>query len=98
MGKRDFFSFNDVSRAECQAILDLALRMKSGEYTDRPLAGQTLALIFAKSSTRTRVSFEVGARQLGADALSLDRATSSSAAASRSPTRRACCRATSTAS
>ena len=71
MGKRDFLSFNDVSRAECQALLDLALRMKSGEYTDRPLQGQTVALIFAKSSTRTRVSFEVGARQLGADALFL---------------------------
>ena len=71
MGKRDFLSFGDVSRAECQAILDLALRMKSGGYTDRPLTGQTLALIFAKSSTRTRVSFEVGARQLGADALFL---------------------------
>ena len=71
MGKRDFLCFNDVSRAECQALLDLALRMKSGEYVARPLAGQTLALIFAKSSTRTRVSFEVGARQLGADALFL---------------------------
>ena len=71
MGKRDFLSFNDVSRVECQAILDLAVRMKSGEYTEHPLAGQTLALIFAKSSTRTRVSFEVGARQLGADALFL---------------------------
>jgi ornithine carbamoyltransferase len=71
MGKRDFLSFNDVSRAECQALLDLALRMKSGEYAERPLQGQTLALIFAKSSTRTRVSFEVGARQLGADALFL---------------------------
>lgn len=71
MPKRDFLSFNDVSRAECQGILDLALRMKSGEYAARPLAGQILALLFAKSSTRTRVSFEVGARQLGADALFL---------------------------
>jgi ornithine carbamoyltransferase len=71
MGKRDFLSFNDVSRAECQGLLDLALRMKSGDYTARPLTGQTLALIFAKRSTRTRVSFEVGARELGADALFL---------------------------
>jgi ornithine carbamoyltransferase len=69
--KRDFLSFNDVSRAEAQSLLDLALRMKSGEYADRPLTGRTIALIFAKSSTRTRVSFEVGARQLGADALFL---------------------------
>ncbi|HEY3933596.1 MAG TPA: ornithine carbamoyltransferase [Gemmatimonadales bacterium] len=71
MGKRDFLSFNDVTRDECQALLDLALRMKSGEYRDRPLAGQSIALIFAKSSTRTRVSFEVGARQLGAEPLFL---------------------------
>ena len=71
MGKRDFLSFNDLTRAECESILDTAARMKSGEYTARPLAGQTIALIFAKSSTRTRVSFEVGARQLGADALFL---------------------------
>ena len=71
MGKRDFLSANDLTRTECQALLDTAIRMKSGDYTDRPLAGQTLALIFAKSSTRTRVSFEVGARQLGAAALFL---------------------------
>jgi ornithine carbamoyltransferase len=71
MGKRDFLSFNDLTRPECQALLDLAVRMKSGDYTDRPLVGQSIALIFAKSSTRTRVSFEVGARQLGADPLFL---------------------------
>ena len=71
MGKRDFLSFNDLTRPECQALLDTAIRMKSGGYSDRPLAGQTIVLIFAKSSTRTRVSFEVGARQLGADALFL---------------------------
>src|SRR5580698_3446113 len=71
MGKRDFLSFNDLTRAECEALLQTAIRMKSGVYTDQPLAGQTIALIFAKSSTRTRVSFEVGARQLGANALFL---------------------------
>jgi ornithine carbamoyltransferase len=71
MGKRDFLSFNNVTRAECQALLDLALQMKSGAYIDRPLQGQSIALIFAKSSTRTRVSFEVGARQLGAEPLFL---------------------------
>jgi ornithine carbamoyltransferase len=74
MGKRDFLSFGDLTRAECSALLDTAIRMKSGGYVDRPLTGQTLALIFAKSSTRTRVSFEVGARQLGADALFLSTA------------------------
>jgi len=71
MPKRDFLSFADLSRAECQALLDTAARMKSGAYTERPLAGKSLAMIFAKSSTRTRVSFEVGAKQLGGDALFL---------------------------
>ena len=71
MTKRDFLSFNDFSRAEGLALLDLAAAMKSGAYTARPLAGKQVALIFAKSSTRTRVSFEVGTKQLGGDALFL---------------------------
>jgi ornithine carbamoyltransferase len=45
--------------------------MRKGEYTRKSLAGQTLAMIFMKSSTRTRVSFEVGTYQLGGHALFL---------------------------
>lgn len=45
--------------------------MKSGAYRDKPLAGKTLGMIFTKSSTRTRVSFEVGTFQLGGHALFL---------------------------
>ena len=71
MGKRDFLSFDDISRQDCLGLLDLAGRMKSGSYRDLPLKGKSLAMIFAKSSTRTRVSFEVGTRQLGGDALFL---------------------------
>jgi ornithine carbamoyltransferase len=52
-------------------LYENAAAMKSGEYTDRPLEGKTLALIFAKSSTRTRVSFEVGTYQLGGHGLFL---------------------------
>jgi ornithine carbamoyltransferase len=68
---RHFLSIPDLSKAELTALLDLADKMRKGEYKDRPLAGKTLAMIFAKSSTRTRVSFEVGMYQLGGHALFL---------------------------
>ncbi len=71
MPKRDFLSNADLSRDETLALLDRAARLKSGEDRPKPLLGKTLGLIFAKSSTRTRVSFEIGARQLGGDALFL---------------------------
>ena len=71
MAKRDFLTIPDFSRDEILALLDLALKMKRGEYRGRPLEGKTLGMIFAKSSTRTRVSFEVGTHQLGGHALFL---------------------------
>jgi ornithine carbamoyltransferase len=71
MPKRDFLAIPDFSRAEIAALFELAARMKSGVYRDKPLAGKTLGMIFTKSSTRTRVSFEVGAYELGGHALFL---------------------------
>jgi ornithine carbamoyltransferase len=68
---RHFLAIPDFSRSELLAVFDLAARMKRGEYREKPLAGKTLGMIFAKSSTRTRVSFEVGAYQLGGHALFL---------------------------
>jgi ornithine carbamoyltransferase len=68
---RDFLAIPDLSRAELDFLFGLAERMRRGEYTARPLAGKSLAMIFMKSSTRTRVSFEVGAWQLGGHALFL---------------------------
>src|SRR5207245_882111 len=65
MAKRDFLAIADFTRDEIRSLFDLAERMKKGAYREAPLAGKTLAMIFAKSSTRTRVSFEVGAYQLG---------------------------------
>jgi ornithine carbamoyltransferase len=68
---RHFLQIPDFDRDELYQVLDLAARMKRGDYADRPLAGKTLAMIFTKSSTRTRVSFEVGTYQLGGHALFL---------------------------
>jgi ornithine carbamoyltransferase len=68
---RHFLAIPDFTKAELLAVFDLAARMKRGDYREKPLAGKTLGMIFAKSSTRTRVSFEVGAFQLGGHALFL---------------------------
>ena len=68
---RDFLAIPDFSRAELLALFDLAERMRRGEYDRKPLKGKTLAMIFMKASTRTRVSFEVGTYQLGGHALFL---------------------------
>lgn len=69
--KRDFLETPDFETDELYELLRLAARMKASEYADRPLAGKTLGMIFEKSSTRTRVSFEVGTYQLGGHALFL---------------------------
>jgi ornithine carbamoyltransferase len=71
MAKRDFLAVTDLTRDEIVRLFDLAGRMKAGRYKETPLGGKTLAMIFAKSSTRTRVSFEVGTYQLGGHALFL---------------------------
>ena len=71
MPKRDYLIFSDFTKAQVDDLFALANRMKSGRYTEKPLSGKTLAMIFAKSSTRTRVSFEVGTYQLGGHALFL---------------------------
>jgi len=68
---RHFTQIPDFSRDELLATLELAARLKRGQGPHRPLNGKSLAMIFTKSSTRTRVSFEVGTFQLGGHALFL---------------------------
>jgi ornithine carbamoyltransferase len=68
---RDFLAIPDFSRHELDALFHLAEEMRSGRYDKKPLAGKSLAMIFMKSSTRTRVSFEVGTFDLGGHALFL---------------------------
>ncbi len=72
MAHKDFISIHDYTADEVAAIFDLAKDIKKDPGTFRnELAGQTLGMIFEKSSTRTRVSFEVGMFQLGGHALFL---------------------------
>ena len=63
-------SVTDI-KDDVKYILDLASKIKAGEVEDKPLEGKTLAMIFQKSSTRTRVSFDVGMYQLGGRAILL---------------------------
>ena len=72
--KTDLLKLLDLSREEIVEILDTADQMKYSQKHDIPhehLKGKTLAMIFEKNSTRTRVSFEVGMYQLGGHALFL---------------------------
>ena len=72
MKHKDLISIHDLSAADVAQIFDVARKMKKNprRYA-KALEGQTLAMIFEKSSTRTRVSFEVGMYQLGGHALFL---------------------------
>jgi len=72
MRHKDFIEIHDYSADEVREIFEIARDMKSNPKKYRgALEGQTLAMIFEKSSTRTRVSFEVGMYQLGGHALFL---------------------------
>ncbi len=64
MPKRDLLDLSALSYEEIAALIDRAASYKQGA-ADRPLAGKSLGLLFEKSSTRTRVSFEVATWRLG---------------------------------
>jgi ornithine carbamoyltransferase len=72
---RHFLDIDHFDTAELRVMLDTGFAYKHGRR-DRPLAGKTLAMIFEKPSTRTRVSFEVAMRQLGGDTIYLSTADS----------------------
>ncbi len=74
---RHFLRDDDLSPAEQASILDLAIELKRDRFSVTPLAGpQTVAVIFDKSSTRTRVSFAVGIADLGGTPLIISTANS----------------------
>jgi ornithine carbamoyltransferase len=69
---RHFLDLRDFSGSELRAMLESAAALKRARRSGKkPLAGKTLAMIFEKPSTRTRVSFEVAIRELGGDAIVL---------------------------
>ncbi|MCL2871971.1 MAG: ornithine carbamoyltransferase [Betaproteobacteria bacterium] len=73
---RHFLQFNDCSRAEIEYLFARARRIKDRlrqGHSTRTLEGKTLAMIFEKASTRTRVSFETGMGQLGGNVLCLSK-------------------------
>jgi ornithine carbamoyltransferase len=74
---KHFLRDDDLTQAEQTEILDLAVALKAHPYSEKPLAGpQTVAVIFDKTSTRTRVSFAVGIADLGGVPLIMDSGSS----------------------
>jgi ornithine carbamoyltransferase len=74
---RHFLKDDDITAAEQAEILALARELKAAPYSRRPFEGpQTVALIFDKTSTRTRVSFTVGVADLGGNPMVIDTGTS----------------------
>lgn len=71
--KRDFLTLRDLSSNEIGGLLARALDLKAGKDAAKcPLLGRSLGLLFEKPSTRTRVSFETGIYQLGANAITMN--------------------------
>jgi ornithine carbamoyltransferase len=69
---RHFINLHDLSRDEFTKLINRAIDLKTNRNPDfQPLKGKVLAMIFEKSSTRTRISFEVGIAQLGGSTLFL---------------------------
>jgi ornithine carbamoyltransferase len=77
MMTRHFLKDDDITPAEQVEILDRALKLKQNRFSEKPFAGpQTVAVIFDKTSTRTRVSFAVGISDLGGVPLIIDTGSS----------------------
>ncbi|WP_135664938.1 ornithine carbamoyltransferase [Halorhabdus rudnickae] len=68
---RNVLDVDDLTSDELSAMLDRAAAIKAGEVAGTPLEDETLAMIFEKPSTRTRVSFETGMTKLGGHAIFL---------------------------
>ena len=71
---RHFLDFEKISTNEVKHILDLGYKIKHKNFNKKLLKNKFLSMIFEKPSTRTRISFEIGMKQLGGDVITLDQA------------------------
>jgi N-acetylornithine carbamoyltransferase len=69
---KDFLSTADFTRDELIALVDLAAKIKAGDFGERPLEGRSVALVFFNPSLRTRASMEIAVYELGGNAVTLD--------------------------
>lgn len=84
---RHFLTLLDYKKDEIEYLLDLAIKMKKGQVK-KSLKNKSLAMLFQKASTRTRVSFEVGMTQLEGHGLFVDMSTTQLGRGRRLGTRR----------
>src|SRR5471032_2637834 len=79
--RKDLLTIRELDRAEIELVLDTAQKFKKSYAKARsdvgPLEGQTVINLFVEPSTRTRTSFELAAKRLGADVVAIDSASSS---------------------
>lgn len=71
---RHFIDLNEISTKQIRSILDLSHKIKRSKSRKKILKNKFLSMIFEKPSTRTRISFEIGMKQLGGDVITLDQA------------------------
>ena len=69
---KDFISTADFTHEELNSFIDLAAKIKAKDYSERPLAGRSVALVFFNPSLRTRASMEIAVYELGGNTVSLD--------------------------
>ena len=69
---KNFLKTSDIGVAELEGIIEGAIRIKSGQVNDKPLAGKSVALVFFNPSLRTRASMQIGVYELGGNAVILE--------------------------
>lgn len=69
---KDFLITSEFSTRELERIIDQAIKMKNGDFADRPLVGKSIALVFFNPSLRTRASMQVGIYELGGNPVTLE--------------------------